>query len=193
MASPEELDEAAVLELVERVAPQIVLLDLHLGSAGLATPLIGPIIEMGALVLMLTSSQDGVLLARCLEAGAVGVFDKAEAFDTLLVCVEDVALGRTTMRPAARDALLAQADEDRQQTDQFRATFERLTRRERQVLAAAIDGASAEEIAVAHHVAISTVRSHIRSVLEKLGVNSQLAAVALARRADWSGGTDASA
>ena len=44
-------------------------------------------------------------------------------------------------------------------------------------------GLSATEIAWLEHVSVTTVRSHIRAVLSKLGVGSQLAAVAMARRA----------
>jgi two-component system nitrate/nitrite response regulator NarL len=65
------------------------------------------------------------------------------------------------------------------------APFEQLTVREHEVLLALTLGHSAEEIAEAHYVSITTVRSHIRSILTKLGVNSQLAAVALAVRAGW--------
>ena len=49
-----------------------------------------------------------------------------------------------------------------------------------------MEGHCAEEIANAAFVSISTVRSQIKAILQKLGVNSQLAAVALARRAGWS-------
>jgi Bacterial regulatory proteins, luxR family len=44
---------------------------------------------------------------------------------------------------------------------------------------------SAEEIAQQHYVALTTVRSQIRSVLQKLGVRSQLAAVAIADANRW--------
>jgi len=91
------------------------------------------------------------------------------------------------MRPAARDALLAHLAEHRRDTDALRSSFGRLTEREAAVLAAIVDGANADEIAARMTVAVSTVRSHIRSILDKLGVNSQLAAVALARRAGWPG------
>ena len=63
--------------------------------------------------------------------------------------------------------------------------FEQLTQREREVLALLIDGLAAEEIAETRYVALTTVRSQIRSVLRKLGVRSQLAAVARASRAGW--------
>ncbi len=46
-------------------------------------------------------------------------------------------------------------------------------------------GCSADEIAAETYVSLATVRSHIRAILQKLGVNSQLAAVAAASRAGW--------
>jgi len=61
-----------------------------------------------------------------------------------------------------------------------------LTEREQSVLAELMEGHCAEEIAKAAFVSISTVRSQIKAILQKLGVNSQLAAVALTRRAGWS-------
>ena len=48
-----------------------------------------------------------------------------------------------------------------------------------------MEGVPAEEIAERTFVAVATVRSHIRAVLTKLNVNSQLAAVAAARRGGW--------
>jgi DNA-binding NarL/FixJ family response regulator len=64
--------------------------------------------------------------------------------------------------------------------------FADLTEREQAVLAGLVEGHCAEEIAKAGFVSISTVRSQIKAILHKLGVNSQLAAVAMARRAEWS-------
>jgi DNA-binding NarL/FixJ family response regulator len=63
--------------------------------------------------------------------------------------------------------------------------FDRLSRREQCVLAALVDGMSAEEIADAHYVSLATVRSQIRGILQKLGVRSQLAAVVHANRVGW--------
>lgn len=60
-----------------------------------------------------------------------------------------------------------------------------LTARERAVLVAMVDGMSAEEIAAAHYVTVATIRTQIRAVLSKLGVKSQLAAVAYANRVMW--------
>jgi DNA-binding CsgD family transcriptional regulator len=58
-----------------------------------------------------------------------------------------------------------------------------LTPREQCVLAELMEGRTVDAIAKANWIALSTVRSQIKSILQKLGVNSQLAAVALARQA----------
>lgn len=63
--------------------------------------------------------------------------------------------------------------------------FDFLTPREAEVLGDIIDGRSADDISRESGVAISTVRSQIKSILQKLGVGSQIAAVALARRSHW--------
>ena len=65
------------------------------------------------------------------------------------------------------------------------APFADLTPREASVLGGMLDGLSAEQIAERDFVSLATVRTQIQSVLRKLGVTSQLAAVAAARRAGW--------
>ena len=71
------------------------------------------------------------------------------------------------------------------------APFDGLTRSEQRVLGFLMDGRSAERIAGELVVSMSTVRTHVRSVLAKLGVNSQLGAVAAARSAGWEPEPDA--
>ena len=65
--------------------------------------------------------------------------------------------------------------------------FDRLSARERQVLSALMRGETARDISRQSFVSLPTVRSQIRSILIKLGVSSQLAAVVLAYRSGWNG------
>lgn len=174
-----------VVDEADRVKPDVVLLDLHLGEDRLGIPMIRPLVERGATVLMLTASKERELLAECLEAGASGLFDKAQPFDQLVEYVRDAAQGITVLKPMAREELLAELRTGRSRRLDRMAPFEQLTTREAEVLAALCDGRVAEEIAASQTLSVATVRSHIRAVLTKLGVNSQLAAVALARRAGW--------
>jgi two-component system, NarL family, nitrate/nitrite response regulator NarL len=183
-APPDDTSPETVLALAAEVRPEVVLLDLHLGGR-LGIPMIGPLIDGGARVLILTGSQDRDLLAECLEAGAAGLFDKSQPFDNLMSIISDAAIGLTVLKPSAREELLAELRGRRRDERDRQALFESLSRREREVLMALVDGRSAEDIAASLGVSVATVRTHIQSVLRKLGVNSQLAAVALARRSGW--------
>ena len=172
---------ADIVDHAHRFGPRSVLLDIRLGDAvGCGIDLIGPFRATGAEIVMLTAETDQDVLASCLEAGAGGWIGKHASLDEV-----EAALGDVSRRPAADRLHRAQAD-DRAAADPpghqaHRALAVRAahpTRRE--VLALLIDGLAAEEIAETRYVALTTVRSQIRSVLRKLGVRSQLAAVACA-------------
>lgn len=65
------------------------------------------------------------------------------------------------------------------------APFESLTDREREVLGELMRGRQVEEISHDLFVSEATVRTHVRAILQKLAVRSQLAAVARAREVGW--------
>lgn len=178
-------DDDVIVDIQSAGDQPIVLLDLHLGDDRLSTTLIRPLSELGAQVLVLTAEHDPMLLATCLESGADGVFDKGQPFDQLVETVHDAVRGWTVMSVSAREELLAGLRVRRKSDERRRAPFESLTEREQDVLRGLLAGDSVEAIARSRVVALSTVRSHVKSVLRKLGVNSQLAAVALARDAGW--------
>ncbi|MDQ3898377.1 MAG: response regulator [Actinomycetota bacterium] len=176
----------AVVELAGRMAPVLVLLDLDLGPPlGNGLDLIGPLIEAGATVVVVTGVTDRARLGRCLEAGARGVISKATDFERLVEAVRGAAEGRPILREDERHALLAEARARRRSDDERLGPFRSLSPREQAVLAGLLAGDSAETIAQRSYVSLATVRSQIRAILLKLGVNSQLAAVAMAREAGW--------
>jgi two-component system, NarL family, nitrate/nitrite response regulator NarL len=182
-----DLDEDTILAAAADLSPTVVLLDYQLDEEGRTSlPLIKPLRDMGASVVMVTGVSDRLRLAECVEAGALGVVSKAESFDHLVSTIKEVAEMRELMTRAQRDELLAELRRQRAAERERLAPFERLTPREQQVLGALMEGKSAEAIAEDWVVSMATVRSQIRSVLMKLGVNSQLAAVATARQAGWS-------
>jgi DNA-binding NarL/FixJ family response regulator len=63
--------------------------------------------------------------------------------------------------------------------------FEQLSPREQEVLLSMMRGRTARDICKQAYVSLPTVRSQIHSILSKLGVSSQLAAVALAYQSGW--------
>jgi DNA-binding NarL/FixJ family response regulator len=178
VSGPTALD---VVAHAQRFEPQFVLLDIHIGGGvGSGIELIGPLVSTGTQVVMLTAETRRMVLAECVEAGAAGWIGKGVPLDEVDSTLRHVLAGGTVIGRADRAALLDELRLERAGTQRARATFEGLTQREARVLGALSDGLSADQIAEAHFVALTTVRTQIRAVLHKLGVRSQLAAVALA-------------
>jgi len=120
-------------------------------------------------------------------AGASALIDTREPIDQLFRTVNRLLRLGPAPLPIPRSSgslAVTHASDQPQEPDLER--FAELTERERVVLAELIEGHRAEQIAKDAAVSISTVRSQIKAILQKLGVDSQLAAVALARRAGWS-------
>jgi DNA-binding NarL/FixJ family response regulator len=177
---------AAVIDHARALEPHCVVLDVHLGGEiGSGVSLIGRLSLTGASVVMLTGESDELLLACCIEEGAVGWIPKQSSLDEVLASIEDVLVGRPLVGRARREAILAELRARRADARRAISPFDALSRREQRVLGALIDGLSADEIAANDVVALATIRSQIRAILQKLGVCSQLAAVALANRAGW--------
>lgn len=184
--APAGLSEPEVVEAVARQAPVLVLLDLDLGpDRGSGLELIGPITGAGGRVLMMTGVVEADRLAACVEAGAVGIVPKSAGFAELVDAVRRAMAGEDLMTPADRQQLLSRLRDARRADRERLAPFATLSPRERAVLAGLVAGESAEAIAARSYVSLATVRTQIRAILLKLGVRSQLAAVALARSAGW--------
>ena len=137
---------------------------------------------------MLTAETWRVVLASCLEVGAAGWIGKDAFLDEVVASLTDVLDGTPLIGCSAREAMIDELRIERAGQRRALSPFERLTLREGEVLAALVDGLTAEEIAETQYVALTTVRSQIRAVLQKLGVRSQLAAVAQANRVGWKPG-----
>lgn len=172
---------ADIVDHTRRFRPHCVLVDIHLrNGVSCGVELIAPLSATGAPVVVLSAERRRAVLAECLEAGAVGWISSGAGLDDVDATLSRVVAGSTIIGRTERAELLERLRMERASAPHAQATFEALTQREALVLAALSDGLSAEEIARGHFVALSTVRSQIRSVLQKLGVRSQLAAVAMA-------------
>jgi DNA-binding NarL/FixJ family response regulator len=177
---------AAVVEPCLRHRPHVVLLDLSLGEGAIdGDQLIAPLVRIGTKVVMLTGSTDAARLGGCLELGAIAVIAKAEPLDFLVEQVRRAAHGERVLTAQRRLDLLLEGRKERAEREQRLAPFESLTEREQQVLAELVHGHQVEEISHRMFVSAATVRTHVRAILQKLGVRSQLAAVARAREVGW--------
>lgn len=175
-----------VLDLARSHQPDVVLLDLQIGGEiGSGLSLIKPLRALDARVLVVTGVTDRAALGECLEAGAVGVASKSEGFDALVDKILRAATGESVMTRHEEYALI-DAARNRRESDRARLEpFDELTPREAAVLWGLMEGKQAEVLGEEFYVSISTIRTQIRAVLRKLEVNSQLAAVAMAREAEW--------
>ncbi|WP_182523390.1 LuxR C-terminal-related transcriptional regulator [Nocardioides dongkuii] len=177
---------AAVLSTVLAAHPRIVLLDLDLGRLGDGSRLIGPLAKAGVNVVVVTSSPDRARWGECLRLGARKVVTKAQPLNEILSTVRRLSQGFPVMDVAEREQLLQLWHEQRGEKQEARERLERLTRREREVLAFLVRGKTVREIAAHGVVSEATVRTQVKAILAKLEVSSQLAAVGLAYHVGWS-------
>ena len=167
--------------------PNLVILDVRSLDLTAGPALIGRMRGLELQVCVVDETGDIDRLNAWMAAGASALIDGGEPLDQLLRTI-DRLLRKGSPQQAARTPArsMALTHPARRPQDAPLPHFADLSQRERFVLAELMEGHCAEEIAQAAFVSISTVRSQIKAILQKLGVSSQLAAVALARRADWS-------
>lgn len=178
-------DTPKLSEVIIARDPSLVLLDLFLGSE--SVPSLDTLVALkkaGLQVLIVTATFDRLLHARCLELGAIGIVVKSEPIDALIQAVEHGLRNETVMSKSKSSALLAELVTSRQRSTE-RSLFDSLTGREREVLFGLTNGHPAGWIARQHGTSLVTVRTHVRSILHKLGVHSQLEAVSMAARMRW--------
>jgi DNA-binding NarL/FixJ family response regulator len=168
--------------------PGLALLDLDLGRDRTGqrldgTGLVAPLCSAGWRVLILSGNTDHARIGAALAQGAAGWVPKNAPFPALLEAIRRALAGEEVMAPARRQRLIDVHEQLSAQRRELAVKLDRLTRREREVLADLAQGLRAQGIADKYVVSLTTVRSQIRAVLAKLEVASQLEAVALYRRA----------
>lgn len=127
-------------------------------------------------VIVLTAVTDPVRLREALTEGAVAIAHKVQPLAELFQVVDRVQAGEAVISGELMRAVINRAHTDEQALTAF------LTVREREVLGRLMRGQSTRQIAESMGIAYSTARTHIQSVLDKLGVHSRLEAAALAAR-----------
>ena len=181
------VDVTGVLEEAADVPVGLALLDLDLGRDRTGrrfdgVDLVAPLTERGWRCIVLSSSVDRSRIGAALAAGALAAVPKQAPLPLLLGKVRAALAGLPVMAPETRQRLIESFQARDAERRQIAEKLERLTRREREVLAELARGNRAQAVADRYVVSLATVRTQIRSVLSKLEVGSQLEAVALYRR-----------
>lgn len=171
--------------LLAEFSPDVVLLDLYLADRRSGIDLLSILRAPQRKVILVTGETDPLILAGALEAGVDAVIEKAVPFPELVTEITAVARGRSPGADVRRQQILRDARRAEAERRALLAPFAALTHREEAVLSLLVDGVQAADIAARSYVSVSTVRAQIRSILTKLGVRSQLQAVAMAAKSGW--------
>lgn len=172
---------AEALQVVSRVEPHIVLMDIRLPDQSGITACEQvrqrwPVVQ----VLMLTSFADEDLVLEAINAGAAGYVLKQLGNDDLLRAVRAVGRGDAVLDPAVTRQLLARVR--RAEHEAHGAAFRDLSERELTVLALVAEGKTNAEIAEALILSEKTVRNHVSTILEKLDLTNRIEAATYAVR-----------
>ena len=173
----EATDGGEAVALAADLDPDVILLDLKLPVLdGVAVLRELRELRIRARSLVLTSSADHAMVTLAVAAGAAGFLYKDVDPDALVRAVRSVHDGHTLLAPQAAGLLISSGG------TRPVGGIGALTRREREVLAQIADGRSNREIAHLLHVSEKTVKTHVSSVLAKLGVADRTQAAVLAVR-----------
>jgi DNA-binding NarL/FixJ family response regulator len=180
-------DQAA--ELAATLRPDVVLLDLVMpGGGGLAA--IGRIAEMvpGAKVLVLTSFSSDDQVIPAIRAGAAGYLLKDAHPSQVEDAVRTVARGERFLDPQVTAVVMAEVAQPRSSGGPGGPqALSLLTPRETQVLALLGEGLSNRDLAARLFVSEKTVKTHVSSILSKLGVADRTQAALVAARLGLAG------
>lgn len=176
----EGADGSEVEELVDRLRPDVVLMDIRMPVMdGLtATEAVRRRPDAPEVVVLTTFHADEQVL-RAIRAGAAGFVLKDTPPALIVESVRRVAAGDPVLSPAVTRQLMARAaggapDDRADRRNRARQRFAGLADREQAVALAVGRGASNAEIAGTLHLSVATVKTHVSRVLAKLRLNNRV-------------------
>ncbi|MDI1463178.1 response regulator transcription factor [Catellatospora sp. KI3] len=167
-------DGAQAVELAARLRPDVCLLDIRMpGMDGIeATRRIDALPLRPAVVVITTFDLDEYVYAA-LRAGARGFLLKDAGPALLAQAVRAAAVGDALIAPNVTTRLLRAFARSAPDTP-ARQPIEPLTDREEQVLAALARGRTNQEIGAQLYISLSTVKTHVASLMAKLGARNRV-------------------
>ena len=179
----EAADGEEALAKAANLVPDVILLDLKLpGMNGIAVLRELRARGLASRILVLTSGNDPAQVGLALRSGASGFLYKDVDPDALVRAIRAVNDGNTLLAPAAAGSLVPSGGAAPGTGPGRPGGWGALTAREREVLGEIARGLSNREIARRLHVSEKTVKTHVSSVLAKLGVQDRTQAAVYAVR-----------
>jgi two-component system nitrate/nitrite response regulator NarL len=175
----EAADGGQALEQIKELAPEVAVLDIRMPGLD-GTQVLAAMRRDGleTQVLFLSAFMEPELTYRTVANGARGYLSKESSRQEVCDAIVTIARGGTALAAEAQ-AGLAHEIQERERTG---GRPLQLTGREQEVLNLVAQGHSAPDIANELHLSTTTVKSHLHSLYEKLGVSDRAAAVAEAMR-----------
>lgn len=177
----EASDGDAAVRLAAELRPDVVLMDLRmpgLDGVGATKAIVGgrgKARRGGPRVLVLTTYDTDADILRAVEAGATGYLLKDTPAETLVDGIRAAARGETVLAPSVATRLVGSV----------RASAERPSPRETEVLDLVADGFTNAAIAERLHITEATVKTHLLRIYAKLAVDNRTEAVTEARHRGW--------
>ncbi|MBB2899984.1 DNA-binding NarL/FixJ family response regulator [Kineococcus radiotolerans] len=178
----EAVDGAHALEVVERLHPDVVLMDVRMPRMdGLeATERLRRLPDPPQVLVLTTFDADEHVL-RALAVGAAGFLLKDTSPPDIVAAVERVAAGEPALSPSVTTGLIrrvvreaTEASAGTRRTDVAAARLAVLSEREREVALAVAQGKANAEIAAELYMSVATVKAHVSHVLAKLGLANRV-------------------
>jgi NarL family two-component system response regulator YdfI len=173
----EAADGAEALRLCAELKPNVVLMDLRMprmdGLTAIEKLRSG---QPDVAVVILTTFNEDALMMRGLRAGAKGYLLKDTDRQTLFDSIRAASRGETLLKPEILARVLSASSEGGKTT----STGGELTERELEVLRGVAQGERSKEIALRLGISERTVKAHLASIYNRLGVDSRAAAIAVA-------------
>jgi DNA-binding NarL/FixJ family response regulator len=161
-------------ELVERLEPDVSLVDISLGDdSGIALTADLVDADPARRIVLYTGSTDVEQLISGLDSGARGYALKEGTPKELTAALETVADGGTYVDPRLRPALLS---------ERATRTQSVLSKRECEIMALLAEGLTGEQVAERLVLSPDTVKTHIRNAMTKLEAHTRVHAIAIALR-----------
>jgi DNA-binding NarL/FixJ family response regulator len=170
----EAVDAITTVTLVRDRRPDVLLLDVFMPYGGGIAVLRDLAIDPPPTrIILLTAAIEPGEIVTAVNLGARGIITKDTATALLFKCIERVLageywLGRSAVRDVVQALVAAGAQEGR------KTELPPLTRRELEIIAAVVDGASNKEVAERFRLSPQTVKNHLSNIFDKLGVSNRL-------------------
>lgn len=188
-------DGSEAVALVREHRPDVAVMDLQMpvldGVEATRSIVAG---QTGTEVLVLTSFSDHARIDAAIEAGAVGYLLKDAEPEVLLDGIRAVARGESPLDPRAARRLLSRASRGGGDAAPVAAGAgpAELSPREAEVLRLVVEGLLNKQIAVRLGITERTVKAHLTSVYQRIGVADRTQAALWAQRHDLGGGAGSS-